>query len=418
LRRKASALRAFALVLVLCGQAGRSLLRHKGRTALSAIGIAIAIAAVVWVVALGQTGAARATALLQDLGDNLVWVEAGSGNVAGVRTGAKSTSTLTLGDAEAIAREVPFIQRVSPQVDGNVQLVSAQSNWSTRSRGIAASYLTIKRFAVAAGAVFTDEDVGSGRNVVLMGQTVRERLYGAENPVGQVVRMNGQPFEVIGLLAPKGQSATGADQDDVVMVPYTTANRKLRPVGQAWLDDIVCSAVSPEAVAPATIAITALMRERHRTGEGQEEDFNIRHPEEVVKAQMAASETFSTLLVSIASVSLLVGGIGIMNVMLASVSERTREIGVRLAVGATDGAITLQFLVEAVLLSMLGGLVGLVVSIAGSSVLARAVGWSLSIPPESFALALAFSAVVGVVFGYLPARRASRLDPIEALRSE
>ncbi|MDB4936893.1 MAG: Macrolide export ATP-binding/permease protein MacB [Labilithrix sp.] len=413
-----SSLRFFALSLVLCGQSVRSLLRHKGRTALSAIGIAIAIAAVVWVVALGRAGAAQATALLQDLGDNLVWVEAGSRNVAGVRTGAKSTSTLTLGDAEAIAREVTLIQNISPQVDGNVQLVSPRSNWSTRSRGVAAAYLTIKRFSLASGAVFTDEDIGSARNVLLMGQTVRERLFGTENPVGQVVRMNGQPFEVVGLLAPKGQSATGADQDDVVMVPYTTANRKLRPVGQAWLDDIVCSAASPEAVAPAVLEITSLMRERHRIGEGQEDDFNIRHPEEVVKAQMAATETFSTLLASIASVSLLVGGIGIMNVMLASVSERTREIGVRLAVGATARAITLQFLVEAVLLSMLGGALGLAVSVAGSSTLARAVGWSLPIPTESFALAFVFSAVVGVAFGYLPARHASRLDPIEALRSE
>jgi putative ABC transport system permease protein len=230
--------------------------------------------------------------------------------------------------------------------------------------------------------------------------------------------MNGQPFEVVGLLAPKGQSASGYDQDDVVMVPYTTANRKLRPPGQTWLDDIVCSAESPETVGAAVSAITSLMRERHRIGVGQDDDFNIRHPEEVVKAQMAAADTFSTLLVSIASVSLLVGGIGIMNVMLASVSERTREIGVRLAVGASPWAITLQFLVEAVLLSLLGGGLGRVVSVAGSSALARAVGWSLPIPPDTFALAFGFSGLVGVVFGYLPARRAALLDPIEALRSE
>jgi putative ABC transport system permease protein len=410
--------RALTLALVLFGQALRSLLRHKGRTSLSAIGIAIAIAAVVWVVALGQEGSARAKALLQDLGDNLVWVEAGSRNVAGVRTGAKSTNTLTLGDAEAISREVGLIQRVSPQIDGSVQIVSARSNWSTRSRGVAPAYLTIKRFGIAAGALFTDEDIGSARNVLVMGQTVRERLFGTESPVGQLVRMNGQPFEVIGLLAPKGQSATGQDQDDVVMVPYSTANRKLRPVGQTWLDDIVCSAVSPEAVAPAVAEITSLMHERHHIQEGQDDDFNIRHPEEVVKAQMAATDTFSTLLFSIASVSLLVGGIGIMNVMLASVTERTREIGVRLAVGATERAVTLQFLVEAVLLCMAGGIIGLIISVAGSSALGRAVGWSLTIPPESFVLAFVFSALVGVVFGYLPARRAARLDPIEALRGD
>jgi putative ABC transport system permease protein len=410
--------RSFGLVLVLFEQAVRALLRHKGRTSLSVIGIAIAIAAVVWVVALGREGSTRSAALLQGLGDNLVWVEAGSRNVAGVRTGAKSTPTLSLGDAEAIARDIPLIQRVSPQIDGSVQIVSAHDNWSTRSRGIAASYLVIKRFDMASGAVFTDEDVAAGRNVLVMGETVRTRLFGAENPVGQLVRMNGQPFTVVGLLAPKGQTATGQDQDDVVMVPYTTANRKLRPAGQTSLDDIVCSAVSPEAIAPAVDAISALMRERHRIRPGQDDDFNIRHPEEVVKAQMAATETFSTLLVSIAAVSLLVGGIGIMNVMLASVTERTREIGVRLAVGATERAITLQFLVEAVLLCMSGGIIGLAISVGGSSAIGRAVGWSLAIPPESFVLAFAFSALVGVVFGIVPARRAARLDPIEALRGE
>ncbi|WP_205633693.1 ABC transporter permease [Labilithrix luteola] len=406
------------MAVVLFGQSVRSLARHRGRTTLSAVGIAIAIAAVVWVVAIGIAGAERAAALLQDLGDNLVWVEAGSRNVAGVRTGSKSTSTLTLGDAEAILREVPYVQSVSPQVDGNVQIVSAQSNWSTRSRGIAPAYVAIKRFSIAAGALFNDEDVQLGRNVLVMGQTVRQRLFGADNPVGQIVRMNGQPFEVVGLLAPKGQSATGTDQDDVVMVPYSTANRKLRPAGQTWLDDIVCSAARPDLIEATTAQITALVRERHRIAPGQDDDFNIRHPEEVVKAQMAASETFSTLLLVIASVALLVGGIGIMNVMLASVSERRREIGVRLAIGAKPRSIVLQFLVEAVLVSLFGGGLGLAASLAGSSILEHAVGWSLRIPIESFVVAFAFSALVGVLFGYLPARLASRLDPVEALSSD
>ena len=405
-------------VAVLVLQAVRSLARHKGRTVLSAIGIAIAVAAVVWVVALGRAGQERATALLQGLGDNLVWVEAGSRNVAGVRTGAKSTPTLTLDDVAAIRREVPQIERISPQVDGSVQLVSAHSNWTSRSRGIAPDYLVVKRFEVQSGSVFSEEDIGAARNVLLMGQTVSQALFGAESPVGQPVRMNGQPYEVVGLLAPKGQSATGQDQDDVVMVPYTTAVRKLRPPGQAYLDDIVCSASSAAAIPTAVTSITALLRERHRIRPGTDDDFNIRHPEEVVKAQMAANETFSTLLLSIACVALLVGGIGVMNMMLASVSERTREIGVRLAVGATTAAITTQFLLEAILLSMLGGALGMVVSVAGSSLIGKAVGWALPIPFESFAFALAVSTAVGVVFGYLPARRASRLDPIEALRSD
>jgi putative ABC transport system permease protein len=405
-----------ALVLVL--QALRSLARHKGRTMLSAVGIAIAVAAVVWVVALGRAGQDRAAALLLGLGDNLVWVEAGSRTVSGVRTGSKSTPTLTLDDVAAIQREVPQIDRISPQVDGSVTLVSAHSNWTSRSRGVSPDYLLVKRFEVQSGAVFGEEDVSAARNVLLMGQTVSQALFGAESPVGELVRMNGQPYEVIGLLAPKGQSATGQDQDDVVMLPYTTAVRKLRPPGQAYLDDIVCSATSPQAIAEAVTAITALLRERHRIRPDAEDDFNIRHPEEVVKAQMAANETFSTLLLSIASVALLVGGIGVMNMMLASVSERTREIGVRLAVGATTTAITTQFLLEAILLSILGGALGMVVSLAGASLIGKAVGWALPIPFESFAFALAVSSAVGVVFGYLPARRASRLDPIEALRSD
>lgn len=412
------ALRTTAFVSVVWGQAGRALVRNKGRSSLTAIGVAIAVAAVVWVVALGREGASRAQSLLRDLGDNLVWVEAGARNSAGVRTGSKSATTLTVGDALAIGRDVPLVEKFSPQVDGSVQLISPTRNWATRSRGIAAAYLPIKRFQMALGDVFTDEDVASSRNVVLLGETVRDRLFEGANPVGQVVRMNGQPFEVVGVLAPKGQSATGQDQDDVVMLPYTTALRTLRAPGVTWLDDIVCSAVAPEAVAPAAEQITALMRERHRITPGADDDFNIRHPEEVVNAQLAASETFSLLLLSVASVSLLVGGIGVMNVMLASVMERTREIGLRRAVGATGAAITVQFLAEAVLLCLFGGALGAIVSVAGCSALGNALGWKLTIPVEGFAVAFGFSVIVGVVFGLIPARRAAKLDPIEALRSE
>lgn len=406
------------LSLVLFGQALRALARHPGRTMLTATGIAIGVAAVVWVVALGREGARRATDLLRDLGDNLVWVESGTRNAAGVRTGTKTATTLTLGDAAAIAREVDLIRLVSPQVDGSVQIVTESANWSTRSRGVAPSYLTIKRFTVAAGAPFTDADLEAGRNVLVMGETVRARLFGDASPVGQLVRVNGQPFQVVGVLAPKGQSATGMDQDDVIMVPYTTALKKLRAQGVVYLDDIVCAAVSPESVAPAAEQVATLVRERHRIGIGDEDDFNIRHPEEVVKAQLAASETFSTLLVAIASVSLLVGGIGIMNVMLASVTERTREIGVRLAVGASSHAVTLQFLTESVLLCLFGGVLGVLASFAGGEALGRLVGWTLSVPLEALGIAIAICAAVGVLFGWLPARRAANLDPIEALRSE
>lgn len=397
----------------------RALARHKGRTALTTLGIAIAVAAVAWVVALGHESAARYADLLTGLGDNLVWVEAGARNVAGVRTGTKTANTLTVGDMEAIRREVTLVNRISPQVDGTVQLVSeTSSNWTTRSRGVAPDYLAIKRFAVASGALFTSEDVAGARNVILLGETVRRQLYGLEDPIGRIVRVNGQPHEVVGVLAPKGQSATGQDQDDAVMVPYTTALKKQRAPGIVWVDDIVCSATDAAAVKPAAAEITALMRERHRIAPGADDDFNIRHPEEVVNAQLESSKTFSTLLLAVASVALLVGGIGIMNVMLASVTERTREIGLRIALGATPAAILLQFLAEAVILSALGGAFGVVLSIAGASAIGRTLGWTLSIPFDAVALALAISALTGIVFGLLPARGASQLDPITALRSE
>ena len=407
-----------AFLFVVWGQAARGVLRHKGRSSLTTLGIAIAVAAVVWVVALGREGSTRYLELLQGLGDNLVWVEAGSRNKAGVRTGARSVQTLTLDDMEAIRREVPMVKRISPQVDGNARIISARSNWSTRTRGVSPDYLPIKRFDVALGAVFTDDDLVRARNVLLLGQTVREQLFGDEDPVGQVVRVNGMLFTVLGVLAPKGQSATGQDQDDTIMIPYTTAVKKLRAPGVAWVDDIVCSAATAEAVVAAAELIAALMRERHHIGPEQDDDFNIRHPEDVVKAQLEASETLARLLIAVASVSLLVGGIGVMNVMLASVTERTREIGLRMAVGASPRMVTLQFLAEAVLLCVAGGVAGVLVSILGASAIGGSLGWSLSVPPEALGVAIGVSTVVGVVFGYMPARRAARLDPIVALHEE
>ncbi|MBX3232981.1 MAG: ABC transporter permease [Labilithrix sp.] len=406
------------LVLVLWGQAARALFRNKGRSLLTSVGIAVAIAAVAWVVALGDESRARYTLLLHNLGDNLVWVEAGGRNIAGVRTGSKTTTTLTVADMEAIVREVPLIERSSPQVDAQVQIVSERSNWRTYARGVARDYLPIKRWEITAGSVFTEDDVTQARNVILIGETVRKQLFGADDPIGAIVRVNGQVYEVIGLLKPKGQSASGSDMDDTVMVPYTTALTKLRPPGSAYIDDIVSSAVSPEAVVPATNAIVALMRERHRIAEGMDDDFNIRHPEDIVKAQLEASETFANLITAVALIALLVGGIGVMNVMLASVSERTREIGVRLAHGATEFAILLQFLTESVLLAAFGGALGIGLSVLGASAIGHAVGWSLAIPADAVVLAMGVSAAVGVLFGFVPARRAARLDPIVALRAE
>jgi putative ABC transport system permease protein len=399
-------------------QAVRALLRHRTRTALNALGITIGVASVIWVIAIGGAGAARAEAQLYALGDNLVWVEAGARTVSGVRSGTYGMRNLLPADAEAILREVPQIRRVSPNIDGNIVVVRESHNWTTRYRGVTLDYLDIKRWTIAAGGTFTDDDVERAADVCLIGQTVNQQLFGETGAVGEVIRVGAHPFRVVGVLGAKGQSATGQDQDDVVVFPYTTATKKIRGGGQEWLDDILCSADRPEDVAPAAEAITSLMRQRHRLGTDQDDDFNIRHPEEIIQAQIQASSALEALLVSVASVSLLVGGIGIMNVMLASVVERTREIGVRLAVGAPDWAIQLQFLVEAVVLTSLGAAAGVLLSLAGSSVLTRWLGWPIRIPAMAFLVAVGCSVLTGVFFGFAPARRAARLDPIAALRTE
>jgi putative ABC transport system permease protein len=391
-------------------------LRHKTRSALNALGVTIGVASVVWVVALGEAGSERALDQLHALGDNLVWIEAGARNVNGVRSGTYGMRNLTLGDADAIAREVPQIRRVSPNLDGSLLVVGGTRNWTTHYRGVSPDFFEIKRWPVAVGDGFSDDDVARATDVCVIGQTVKEHLFGDADPVGEVLRVGVQPFQIAGVLAPKGQSATGQDQDDTVIFPYTTAMKKVRGGGQVWLDDILCSAQRPEDVAPAAESISTLMRQRHRLAPEVDDDFNVRHPEELIRTQLEASRTLEALLVSVAAVALLVGGVGVMNVMLASVVERTREIGVRLAVGAPGWAVQVQFLLEAVLLTGIGGAAGVALSASGASVLGHMIGWTVPISPVAVAAALGCSVTTGVVFGFVPARRAANLDPIEALR--
>jgi putative ABC transport system permease protein len=402
--------------IALLGAALWALLRNKMRSVLTVLGITIGIAAVICVVAIGNAGQVRVEQQLNNLGDNFVWIEAGGRAINGVRTGAHGTSSLTMADAVAIRNQVPLIKSVSPNVDGSVQVIYGNQNWFTRYRGVSPEYFDIKRWEVAEGAVFSQEDTDRAADVCVIGRTVRDQLFGAEAAVGKVMRVKDLPCKVVATLQPKGQSASGQDQDDTVIMPYTTVQKKIS--GTSWLDDILCSAISPDAVKPAGLQAGTLLRDRHHLRPEEDDDFNIRNPEDVIKAQLEASRTLTILLVTIASISLVVGGIGIMNVMLVSVTERTREIGVRVAVGATEEAIQLQFLAESVMLSLVGGSVGVLFGIAASFILGRTLGWPMEMSFESILLAAAFSIAVGVFFGYYPARKASLLNPIEALRYE
>jgi putative ABC transport system permease protein len=400
----------------LFGASVRSLLRNKLRSSLTVLGITIGIAAVIGVVAIGKAGQARVEQHLRNLGDAFVQIEAGGRAVNGVRTGPRGTKTLTFGDAVAIKSQVPLIKSVSPNVDGSVQVVYGNQNWFTTFRGVSPEYFDIKRWTVDTGAVFAQDDVDRAADVCVIGRTVRRQLFGVEDPIGKVIRLRSLPCIVVATLAPKGLSLSGQDQDDTILLPYTTAQKKL--MGITWLDDILCSAVSQDVVKLAGQQTAALLRERHHLRPEVEDDFNIRNPEDVIQAQLEASRTLTLLLIAIASISLVVGGIGIMNVMLVTVTERTREIGVRVAVGATEEAIQLQFLGESVMLSMVGGAAGVLVGIVGSLFIGRALGWPMEVSVEAVILAALFSIAIGVFFGYYPARKASRLDPIEALRYE
>jgi len=386
------------------------------RSILTVLGITIGIAAVICVVAIGNAGQARVEEQLNNLGDSLVWIEAGGRAVNGVRTGTHGTKTLTYADAVAIKNQIPLIKNVTPNVDGNVQIIYGNQNWFTRYRGVSPEYFDIKRWTVDQGAAFSQDDVDRAADVCAIGRTVRDQLFGVEDPIGKILRVKNLPCKIVAVLHPKGLSVSGTDQDDTVVMPYTTAQKKIK--GDAWLDDILCSAVSQSAVKAAGQEAAAVLRDRHHLRPEEDDDFNVRNPEDVIQAQLEASRTLTILLIAIASISLIVGGIGIMNVMLVSVTERTREIGVRVAVGATEAAIQLQFLGESVMLSLVGGAAGVLFGVGGSYLIGQTLHWPIQMSVGSVVIAALFSVTVGVFFGYYPARKASRLDPIEALRYE
>jgi putative ABC transport system permease protein len=395
----------------------KALGRNRLRSLLTMLGIMIGIAAVICTVALGQGSAAQIHQDLLMLGDNFVWVENGSRNVAGVRSGAGGVPRLTDEDMTAIVAEVPEIVRCSPQVDARSQVVAAGQNWNTTYRGVSSDYLLIRKWSIAAGSGFSDLDIERRAKVALLGQTVVDQLFPAgRDPVGQGIRIGTQMFTVQGVLNSKGPSSTGQDQDDFILVPYTTAQRHLK--GTQWLDDVLCTASSEATIPAAREHMTDLLRIRHRIAPGQNDDFNLPAPDEAIKTREEAARTMGLMLSLIAAVSLLVGGVGVMNIMLVSVSERTREIGLRMAVGARARDVRRQFLAEAVVLSVVGGTIGIAAGVFASRAFADAFGWPALVSVDTIAIATAFSTGTGLVFGYYPARRASTLDPIDALRFE
>jgi putative ABC transport system permease protein len=394
----------------------KAIYRNRLRSTLTVLGISIGIGAVICVVAIGQAGSMQIQERLNNLGDNLVWIEAGSRSPSGVRTGSHGTKTLTVADAEAILRQVPLIKTISPNVDGGTVVIYGNRNWTTFYRGVSPEYFSIKKWMFSAGTAFTGDDVERASNVCVIGDVIREQLFTNEDPVGKVLRVGGIPCQITGVLIPKGAAGFGQNQDDTIILPYSTAQKKIK--GISWLNDIYGSAESLDAINPAIDQIIGILRERHRIRPGEDPDFNVRRPEEAIQAQLDSNRTFGLLLTAIASVSLLVGGIGIMNVMLVSVTERTREIGIRMAVGASETSVQMQFLMEAAILSMFGGLLGIGAGIGAAYLMGWFLSWPMVIPPQAIPVAALFSIAVGVFFGYYPARKASQLDPIEALRFE
>ncbi len=394
----------------------RALRRNKLRSVLTALGIIIGVGAVIAMVGIGNGAKAQVEAQIASLGQNVILIFSGSTTSSGIRTGWGGAGTLKIEDAEAIRREVPGVIGVSEEVVSTTQVAAGNQNWFTRIYGESADYFDIRQWPLADGAPFTSQDVRSANKVCVIGRTTATQIYGNENPIGQILRIKEVPFTIAGVLTPTGLSTQGVDQDDIVIMPYTSAMKRV--IGGTTLRNINVQIGDPQQLEAAQQQIISLLRQRHNIRPGRDDDFTVRNQQEIAQAATATTAVMTVLLGSIAGVSLVGGGSGIMNIMLVSVTERTREIGVRMAVGAHGSDILTQFLIEAVTLSSVGGVIGIICGIGASKVLSTYAHWPTLISISSIAIAFLFSAAVGIFFGFYPARKAAALDPIEALRYE
>ncbi len=397
----------------------RAILSNKMRSGLAMLGIVIGVGAVIAMLALGAGATMQIKNVMSSMGSNLLVIRPGTVTSGGIRMGAGSIPSLTLSDAMAIREECPSVEEVLAQYSGTAQVVYGNQNWSTQISGVTEGVFVVNDWQLKSGRPFMDQDIRSATKVAILGTTVAQELFGYSDPVGETIRIKNIPFQVIGVLESKGESSWGRDQDDVVMVPVTTAQKRLFGMPRPdMVSSITVKVRSEDLMSKAQEEVTFLLRQRHKISSSQDDDFTVRNMQQAMEAAQESMKVMSLLLGSIASVSLLVGGIGIMNVMLVSVTERTREIGIRMAVGATSKDIMLQFLVESGMLSMTGGAVGVFLGALLSYVLSQAFGWQTVVLPGSIALSFGFSAMVGIVFGLYPAYKASLLNPIEALRYE
>lgn len=404
-------------ILNLLKIAFKAIVLNKVRTLLTMLGIIIGVASVIAMLAIGEGSKESIRTTISAMGSNMITIKPGADRHGGVRGSRSDSETLTLKNYEAIKQQATLLNYITPMVDGSGQVISGSNNWPSSIYGVNPDYLKIKVIDLQSGSMFTDADVKSASKVALIGQTIVDNIFpNGEDPVGQMIRFNNIPFKIIGVLEVKGTNTFGQDQDDVIIAPYTTVQKRILAIDH--LKEIVASAVSEDDAPNAVLQVTEILREQHKLADGEDDDFHVRSMEELISTFSSTSEMLTVLLVAVASISLLIGGIGIMNIMYVSVKERTKEIGLRMAVGAKGADILMQFLIEAILISITGGILGVVLGLVSTVLIEKFLNWPTSVALYSIIISFAVCAVTGIFFGWYPARKAAALDPITALRYE